>query len=191
MPQGTCSIDGCGAAVLARGWCRIHYDRWRRLGDPLAEVRYRSASRPEGCSVSGCLAPGFRREWCVAHYSRWQRTGDPLGSRVPERAIEVFDRLVQIETDECVIWPGNIDAHGYGRVHFGGGSRKTHQLALERRFGRPAGLMACHRPGIGCQQLCMNYRHLYWGTNTDNMRDKIIDGTSRWQENRRRAQSSP
>lgn len=31
----------------------------------------------------------------------------------------------------------------------------------------------------------MNYRHLYWGTNTDNMRDKIIDGTSRWRANRK------
>lgn len=24
----------CGAPVLARGWCKRHYDRWRRHGDP-------------------------------------------------------------------------------------------------------------------------------------------------------------
>lgn len=31
----TCKIDGCDAALLARGWCRKHYDRWwNRGGDP-------------------------------------------------------------------------------------------------------------------------------------------------------------
>lgn len=30
-----CSIKGCDAPVLARGWCKRHYDRWRRHGDPL------------------------------------------------------------------------------------------------------------------------------------------------------------
>ena len=34
MAKATCSLDGCGAAVLARGWCSMHYARWRRTGDP-------------------------------------------------------------------------------------------------------------------------------------------------------------
>lgn len=34
MTQG-CSIAGCGKRVLARGWCDMHYTRWRRHGDPL------------------------------------------------------------------------------------------------------------------------------------------------------------
>ena len=29
-----CSIEGCEAKVLARGWCNKHYKRWRRHGDP-------------------------------------------------------------------------------------------------------------------------------------------------------------
>lgn len=29
-----CSVNGCGAPLLARGWCKRHYDRWRRHGDP-------------------------------------------------------------------------------------------------------------------------------------------------------------
>ncbi|TPJ76889.1 Lrp/AsnC family transcriptional regulator [Mesorhizobium sp. B2-6-3] len=31
-----CSILGCGKRHLARGWCRAHYLRWFRHGDPLA-----------------------------------------------------------------------------------------------------------------------------------------------------------
>lgn len=33
-----CSIEGCSRPVCARGWCKLHYDRWSRLGDPLASV---------------------------------------------------------------------------------------------------------------------------------------------------------
>jgi len=27
-----CSIDGCGQALYARGWCEMHYARWHRKG---------------------------------------------------------------------------------------------------------------------------------------------------------------
>lgn len=29
-----CSVAGCGNKVIARGWCRAHYQRWARYGDP-------------------------------------------------------------------------------------------------------------------------------------------------------------
>lgn len=31
----TCSIEGCARGARARGWCSLHWDRWRRHGDPL------------------------------------------------------------------------------------------------------------------------------------------------------------
>ena len=31
----TCSISGCGRSVVGRGWCDMHYRRWKRRGDPL------------------------------------------------------------------------------------------------------------------------------------------------------------
>ena len=34
MPERTCSIDGCGKKVQARGWCGMHYARWRKSGNP-------------------------------------------------------------------------------------------------------------------------------------------------------------
>lgn len=37
MPDATCSIDGCRARVIARGWCDKHYARWRVYGDPRYE----------------------------------------------------------------------------------------------------------------------------------------------------------
>lgn len=40
MAQGTCSIDGCDTdTIFARGWCRVHWNQWRRYGDPLIKLR--------------------------------------------------------------------------------------------------------------------------------------------------------
>jgi hypothetical protein len=42
MAQPTCSIGGCPDPVKARGWCRKHYYRWVRNGDPEGgRYRYR------------------------------------------------------------------------------------------------------------------------------------------------------
>jgi hypothetical protein len=30
-----CTIEGCGKAAIARGWCPMHYRRWKKHGDPL------------------------------------------------------------------------------------------------------------------------------------------------------------
>lgn len=38
MRNRVCLIDGCDGRIDARGWCRKHYQRWRRLGDPLASA---------------------------------------------------------------------------------------------------------------------------------------------------------
>jgi HNH endonuclease len=38
MPKGherpTCTFDGCERPHEARGYCTLHYDRWKRHGDP-------------------------------------------------------------------------------------------------------------------------------------------------------------
>ncbi len=42
MPDYTvCSIEGCERPVDSRGWCKRHYARWSRYGDPLAGGDYR------------------------------------------------------------------------------------------------------------------------------------------------------
>lgn len=34
MDMDVCRIDGCLARPVGRGWCRKHYMRWNRTGDP-------------------------------------------------------------------------------------------------------------------------------------------------------------
>ena len=38
MTDRTCSIEGCGKPRRKRGWCEMHYQRWRRYGDPMGDV---------------------------------------------------------------------------------------------------------------------------------------------------------
>jgi HNH endonuclease/AP2 domain len=35
MTNSTCSLDDCERRVMARSWCRAHYLRWWKYGDPI------------------------------------------------------------------------------------------------------------------------------------------------------------
>lgn len=85
VPKPPCSVEGCGGRVIARGWCSMHYARWRNTGstDP-----YRTPL--EFCAVESCeRAPrSTYAEYCEMHYYRLRRTGtvaDPI--RPPETCI--------------------------------------------------------------------------------------------------------
>ncbi len=61
MPDRSCTLPECGKKEFARGWCHMHWNRWRRHGDPLAvrqiqgDTKARILSRvqvaPNGCWV--------------------------------------------------------------------------------------------------------------------------------------------
>ena len=47
-----CTVPGCAGRHFARGYCRPHYVRWRRHGDPHAEVPVALRVRDRGVSYS-------------------------------------------------------------------------------------------------------------------------------------------
>lgn len=50
-----CSIDGCNTDAIARGWCNVHYTRWRKHGDPLYTAPVEVVDLPDGTRVcTGC-----------------------------------------------------------------------------------------------------------------------------------------
>ena len=64
-----CSIEWCGKRPVAKGWCSMHYSRWKRHGDPTIQSKWRKWTfydRTSGkwdVSASGCW------EWSGAKQS--------------------------------------------------------------------------------------------------------------------------
>lgn len=135
------------------------------------------------CAVRGCKRSVKARGWCGAHYSQWRASGalGPLRSELTTRGR--FRAFVQ-KTDTCWMWTGATDRNGYGRFYLSpkdefyaesGVLRQVgaHQFALAMKLGRWPQQQALHRcdtPG------CVRQSHLYEGSNTDNMRDKVERG---------------
>lgn len=45
MAERTCTVQGCNRVHYARSWCEMHYDRWRKHGDPLTVTDRRGVQR--------------------------------------------------------------------------------------------------------------------------------------------------
>jgi len=79
MSGSICAIVGCGRPLDTKGYCRSHYRRLWRHGDPLG------GSPPRGknlgpCFIKGCDEPSDKKGMCNAHYLRMRRYGrtDPV-----------------------------------------------------------------------------------------------------------------
>lgn len=55
-----CSIPDCAKPARARGWCGMHYERWRQHGDPTFRLREYGAGRR-------VTSAGYVEVWCPGH----------------------------------------------------------------------------------------------------------------------------
>lgn len=79
-----------------------------------------------------------------------------------------------ITSGECMIWTGGKNKLGYGHINYLGKVWRVHRLAYEHFKGKIGdGLFVCHSCDV---PLCINPKHLWLGTNADNMRDGAMKG---------------
>lgn len=68
-----CRVDGCGNPHTARGFCRMHWGRWKETGDPGESATRRKTYAPI-CTVSGCDAKHYSKGKCRLHWEREWRS---------------------------------------------------------------------------------------------------------------------
>ena len=132
------------------------------------------------CSVTDCGNPVKTRGFCRMHYKRMWLRGSV------ERACRDVNHIAKrfwMRTDQAggpdACWPwieGVLDKDGYGHFRWMGPIRPAHLVAWELTNGpKPDGLNVCH----SCDNpACCNPRHLWLGTQKDNVLDCIAKG--RW-----------
>lgn len=78
-----------------------------------------------------------------------------------------------IVVDDCLVWQGAVDAHGYGAIKFEGTVYKVHRLGFYCHTGREPTLFVLH----SCDnKLCWAEKHIFEGTQQDNVDDMIAKG---------------
>lgn len=91
-----------------------------------------------------------------------------------------WEKVERHGPDECWLWKGASTANGYGQMAIGEGGRKalaTHiALAIDGRFRHHQQMLALH----SCDNpICVNPRHLRWGTSKENTADCMGRGRMR------------
>jgi hypothetical protein len=172
-----CSIEGCGKPVVGRGWCSMHYARWRTYGDPLYQTR-RYAPQGKTCAVEGCERRPRLRGLCDMHAKRLANHGEATDPRQRRFWAQVDKR----SDDECWPWIGYSQPNGYGvrSNHRPGETRLAHRIAYQILVGPiPPGLVldhVCHTRNPSCQdndqcphRRCCNPAHLEPVTRRENI----------------------
>jgi len=172
-----CSVDGCGKAHTARGYCSQHYDAWRKRGAPDPSPNVRGT-----CTIPGCDRPHRGHGYCSRHYERWRAHGDPLKGRVSNGGATEYYREVVLayRGEDCLIWPFGKTPAGYGKVWDGSRMQIVSRMVCSEVNGPPPSesYQAAHSCGRG-HLGCVAPTHVRWATREENERDKIAHGSIR------------
>lgn len=158
MEERICTVLDCDrTAKNGRGWCGMHYSRWRRTGDPVEILR-----KKRSCTVDGCDRSRKGQGFCSLHYDRWRKFGDPLATKLIPVEQRFWSKVERRGPHECWPWREALDRDGYGRFWFNGANLPAARYAHMLLIGPiPDGYTIDHVWARGCTRKdCTNPAHL-------------------------------
>ncbi len=175
-----CTVDGCNGKHKGYGYCDKHYQRFKKHGN--ASVCF----NPKKCNVEGCDLKYYGRGFCSKHYQRWVDHGDinhERGSKFKSPYDAYLSCLVNHGNDKCWGWIGAKHKFGYGTLPYLSKKWAAHRFSYEYHIGKiPKGMLVCHH----CDNPeCSNPKHLFLGTNLDNIKDCVSKGRHPFQSHNR------
>ena len=96
-----CSAQGCGRVNRSKGFCGMHYRRWRTFGDPGGPAP-KTRRQYKICKVPDCLRSTEKDDLCSMHIRRLGH-GRSLGCHMT--------RSEKFRSD------GSLDGKGYRRIY--------------------------------------------------------------------------
>ena len=167
-----CSVNQCERKHNSKGFCELHYYRFKKYGDPL------KTSIIKNCKINDCDKKHSGHGFCSKHLDEFnKKNSSPLNDE--EMKDFLHKRSKVNDKTNCIEWYLGKNK-GYGCFKRNGVTYAAHRISYELYKGKiPEAMFVCHH----CDnRSCINPDHLFLGTNQDNMIDmrKKGRGNNNW-----------
>lgn len=134
------------------------------------------------CLVDECSRVAYAKNMCEMHYRRVLTNGTISLKRSTQNLAQtrlLNKVMAHKRKTKCLPWPYSRTKGGCATISYKGKYQRVPRIICRRVHGKPPTPKheACHSCGKG-HEGCVNPWHLYWGTHTENMADKIKHGTN-------------
>ena len=76
-----CRMEGCKRPYRSKGFCNVHFRKWRRGEIEGVKSRYKI------CGEEKCRKPMFRKGMCEEHYTAWTTARKAAAPAAAEAAV--------------------------------------------------------------------------------------------------------
>lgn len=168
MDESTCSVEECDKKLYCRGWCIMHYRRWKRTGS--LDVALPNVETDDLPDEVWRGVVGYEGQYEVSNFGRVRSL-----SRV------FYDSIGRLRPFPGQLLAASPNSDGYPRVTLPDPSRPLgqvivliHQLVLTAFVGPcPLGMECCHGDGDRANNRLTNLR---WDTRSANQQDTLRHG---------------